>query len=57
MEIATFESVTWWNEARLHQGLGYRTQAEIESEFVGKQPASGNITNQGKCLGTKLVQP
>ena len=32
VEIATFEWVTRWNEARLHQGLGYRTPAEVESE-------------------------
>ena len=23
VEIATFEWVNWWNEERLHQGLGY----------------------------------
>lgn len=40
VEIATFEWVTWWNEARLHQGLGYRTPAEVESEFCK--------TNQGQ---------
>lgn len=28
VEIATFEWVTWWNESRLHQSLGYRTPAE-----------------------------
>ncbi|MDK8532625.1 IS3 family transposase, partial [Corynebacterium marquesiae] len=25
VEIATFEWVSWWNETRLHQSLGYRT--------------------------------
>ncbi|WP_371830509.1 hypothetical protein [Corynebacterium diphtheriae] len=29
MEIATFECVTWWNESRFHQSLGYRTLAEV----------------------------
>ena len=38
VEIATFEWVTWWNEARLHQGLGYRTPAEVESEFCKSNP-------------------
>ena len=33
VEIATFEWVVWWNETRLHQSLGYRTPAEVESEF------------------------
>ncbi|MHC9605297.1 integrase core domain-containing protein [Corynebacterium diphtheriae] len=31
VEIATFEWVTWWNESRLHQSLGYRTPAEVEA--------------------------
>ena len=38
VEIATFEWVTWRNEARLHQGLDYRTPAEIESEFCKSKP-------------------
>ncbi|MDN5798603.1 MAG: IS3 family transposase [Corynebacterium casei] len=38
VEIATFEWVTWWNESRLHQGLGYRTPAEVESEFSKNNP-------------------
>ncbi|WP_232208525.1 IS3 family transposase, partial [Corynebacterium sp. KPL1855] len=33
VEIATFEWVSWWNETRLHQSLGYRTPAEVETEF------------------------
>ncbi|WP_432206002.1 hypothetical protein [Corynebacterium pseudogenitalium] len=33
VDIATFEWVTWRNEPRLHQGLGYRTPAEVDSEF------------------------
>ncbi|WP_198154409.1 IS3 family transposase [Corynebacterium flavescens] len=33
VEIATFEWVSWWNEVRLHQSLGYRTPAEVETEF------------------------
>ena len=38
VEIATFEWVNWWNKARLHQGLGYRTPAEVESEFCQSKP-------------------
>lgn len=38
VEIATFEWVTWWNEIRLHEGLGYRTPAEVESEFCQSNP-------------------
>ncbi|MCG7248620.1 integrase core domain-containing protein [Corynebacterium simulans] len=35
VEIATFEWVSWWNESRLHQSLGYRTPTELETEFWG----------------------
>ncbi|WP_300908177.1 IS3 family transposase [Corynebacterium stationis] len=38
VEIATFDWITWWNETRLHQGLGYRTPAEVESEFCKTNP-------------------
>ena len=53
VEIATFEWVTWWNATRLHQGLGYRTPAEVESEFCTSNPKKRNTRHQGKCLGTK----
>ncbi|KGF06081.1 transposase [Arcanobacterium sp. S3PF19] len=33
VEIATFQWVSWWNEHRLHQALGYRTPREIETEY------------------------
>ena len=33
VEIATFEWVSWWNETRLHQSLGYRTPVEVEDAF------------------------
>ncbi|MCT1635482.1 integrase core domain-containing protein [Corynebacterium pseudodiphtheriticum] len=39
VEIATFDWVNWWNDARLHQCLGYRTPAEVESELWCHQPA------------------
>ena len=39
LEIATFEWVNWWNDSRLHQSLGYRTPAEVESHFWGKSSA------------------
>ncbi|CAB0524635.1 transposase [Corynebacterium diphtheriae] len=38
-EIATFEWVTWWNESRLYQSLGYRTLAEGEAEFWEHHPS------------------
>ena len=41
VEIATFEWVTWWNDFRLHQSLGYRTPVEVESEFWSHNPAQG----------------
>ena len=33
VEIATFGWVSWWNETRLHQSLGYRTPVEVEDAF------------------------
>lgn len=33
VEIATFKWVSWWNETRLHQSLGYRTPVEVETEY------------------------
>ncbi|MFH0410480.1 IS3 family transposase [Corynebacterium sp. L4756] len=38
VEIATFEWVSWWNETRLHQSLGYRTPVEVETEFWKQTP-------------------
>lgn len=38
VEIATFEWVSWWNESRLHQSLGYRTPTEVEAEFWTGNP-------------------
>ena len=38
VEIATFEWVSWWNETRLHQSLGYRTPVEVETEFWNQNP-------------------
>ncbi|WP_367317048.1 integrase core domain-containing protein [Corynebacterium propinquum] len=42
VEIATFEWVSWWNEDRLHQSLGYRTPAAVEIGFW-KQDGSRQI--------------
>lgn len=38
VEIATFEWVSWWNESRLHQSLGYRTPVQVEAEFWADNP-------------------
>ncbi|WP_081820568.1 integrase core domain-containing protein [Corynebacterium pseudodiphtheriticum] len=38
VEIATFGWVSWWNETRLHQSLGYQTPAEVETEFWKQNP-------------------
>lgn len=38
VEIATIGWVSWWNEGRLHQSLGYRTPGEVESEFWEQNP-------------------
>ncbi|MBK4139233.1 hypothetical protein GWO53_01610 [Corynebacterium macginleyi] len=53
MEIATFEWVSWWNEVRLHQSLGYRPPSQGGNRILEADPATGNNRNQGKCLGTK----
>lgn len=39
VKIMAFERVNWWNESRLHQFLGYRTPAKVESGFWSQQPA------------------
>jgi putative transposase len=33
VELATAEYVWWWNNQRLHSELGYRTPAEVETEY------------------------
>lgn len=33
VELATLGWVDWWNNARLHEGLGYKTPAEIETHY------------------------
>lgn len=38
VEIATFEWVTRWNEARLHQRSDYRTPTEVEEDFCKSNP-------------------
>ncbi len=32
VEIATFQWVTWRNETKPHENLGYRTPVEVETE-------------------------
>ncbi|WP_156905836.1 MULTISPECIES: integrase core domain-containing protein [unclassified Corynebacterium] len=43
VEIATFEWVSWWNEVRLHQSLGYQTPAEAETKLWKQNPRQGII--------------
>jgi transposase InsO family protein len=33
LEQATFQWVSWWNQERLHEHLGYQTPAEIEARY------------------------
>ena len=33
LEQATFQWVSWWNNERLHEHLGYRTPAEVEARY------------------------
>lgn len=41
--IATFEWVSWWNEDRLRQSLGYRKPAEVETELWNQNRPQGKI--------------
>ncbi|MHC9935254.1 integrase core domain-containing protein [Corynebacterium diphtheriae] len=43
VEIATLEWMSWWNQTRLHQSLGYRTPVEVETEFWKQNPQQGII--------------
>ncbi|MGN6062261.1 integrase core domain-containing protein, partial [Corynebacterium striatum] len=49
VEIATFEWVSWWNETRLHQSLGYRTDARRYLVPVGRYrvPTGADIGYRG----------
>ena len=38
VEVAAFEWVSWWNETKIHQSLGYRTPVEVETEFRKQNP-------------------
>ncbi|OFT22463.1 transposase [Arthrobacter sp. HMSC08H08] len=49
VEIATFEWVSWWNETRLHQSLGYRTPAEVESAFRENTPTQEIIETKAQA--------
>ncbi|WP_181999694.1 integrase core domain-containing protein [Corynebacterium diphtheriae] len=43
VEIATLEWMSWWNQTRLNQSLGYRTPVEVETEFWKQNPQQGII--------------
>ncbi|WP_350338221.1 hypothetical protein [Corynebacterium sp. MSK297] len=44
--MATFEWVSWWNETRLHQSLGYRTPVEVEDTFWEQDDSREIIENR-----------
>ena len=46
VEIATFEWVSWWNEARLYQSLGYRTPVEVEDALWEQDESRETIENR-----------
>ncbi|WP_413464243.1 IS3 family transposase [Corynebacterium diphtheriae] len=58
VEIATFEWVSWWNQTRLRQSLGYRTPVEVETEFWKQNPQQGIIKSRqmprNKTRGTSI---
>ena len=37
LEQATFQWVSWWNQERLHEHLGYQTPAEVEARYYQSQ--------------------
>jgi transposase InsO family protein len=41
VELATLEWVWWWNHARLHGELGYRTPAEVEAAYYAAPGSPG----------------
>lgn len=46
VEVATFEWVAWWNEARLHQALDYRCPVEVEEGFWSSCSVQGIIGSE-----------
>lgn len=46
VELATFEWVSWWNETRLHQSLGYRTPVEVEDALWEQDKSRETIENK-----------
>lgn len=48
VELATLEYVWWWNNARLHGELGYRTPVEVEAAYyAGLESAQPALAGQG----------
>lgn len=48
VELATLEYVWWWNNARLHGELDYRTPTEVEDAYyAGHESACPAIAGQG----------
>ena len=40
VELATMGWVHWWNTTRLHETLGYRTPAEVETAYTHDQDSA-----------------
>lgn len=48
VELATLEYVWWWNNARLHGELDYRTPVEVEEAYyAGLESAQPALAGQG----------
>lgn len=48
VELATLEYVWWWNNARLHGELGYRTPVEVEAAYYAEiESAQPALAGQG----------
>lgn len=44
VEFQTMNGVTWWNNQRLHEALGYATPAEVETVSYQSHAAEAALT-------------
>ena len=49
VEAATFQWVHWWNNKRLHQGLGYQTPAQVQAEYWQTKTRTETIQNKANA--------
>ncbi|KAA8720689.1 integrase core domain-containing protein [Corynebacterium phocae] len=49
VEIATPQWVSWWNETRLHEALGYRTPLEVEAGYCSQNQLPEIMETRVNC--------